>query len=487
MAISSKIKKGDFTADQQLAYKEFDKWIKGKSRCKHPVYILKGYAGSGKTFLSVEFLKLVEKENLCWTVAAPTHKALNVLLGYLKKAKLKSTWYPSTIHRLLRLKIKRDREVEVFESTDKTTSSLEKLDLVLIDEASMISSNLLKIILKCSELNKTKLIFVGDPGQLPPVGEENSPVFFIKESLRLELFEVVRHQGAVLRLANSFRDGKLPCQSPPYLPLFEKKKEIVGFIEKQKWLEEAKISLNLSSLNNNPDEARILCYTNRTLEKLVPHARRAIHGDMADQLPVLPGEVLITRNVVMASAVKGDVNQTEEPGVILGSNREIIVNDITPENFNISKLDVSFDNNFEFPLIQTQIISVSFGEAEIELRMLPQSGSKSRYLLETILNSLKAKANCTKTNEAKRIWRNYFLIKDSFASLGPASVLTIHRSQGSTFDNVFITPDVFLPKDKVLRKKLIYVAVSRARQRVLLVGKPAEVYIQERWENELRN
>ena len=37
-------------------------------------------------------------------------------------------------------------------------------------------------------------------------------------------------------------------------------------------------------MQDNPDAARILCYTNRSLDRLVPHARRAIHGEMADQM-----------------------------------------------------------------------------------------------------------------------------------------------------------------------------------------------------------
>ena len=64
----------------------------------------------------------------------------------------------------------------------------------------------------------------------------------------------------------------------------------------------------------------------------------------------------------------------------------------------------------------------------------------------------------------------FFFIRDSFASLGPASVLTIHRSQGSTFGEVFITSDVFWPKDIEFRKRLLYVAVSRASKGVWIVG-----------------
>jgi exodeoxyribonuclease-5 len=49
-------------------------------------------------------------------------------------------------------------------------------------------------------------------------------------------------------------------------------------------------------------------------------------------------------------------------------------------------------------------------------------------------------------------------------------VLTVHRSQGSTFAEVFIDSDVFWPQDGELRRQLVYVAVSRASAAVSLVA-----------------
>ena len=52
-------------------------------------------------------------------------------------------------------------------------------------------------------------------------------------------------------------------------------------------------------------------------------------------------------------------------------------------------------------------------------------------------------------------------------------MLTVHRSQGSTFGEVFVAEDVFWPSDAVLRRQLVYVAVSRASQAVTLqAGSP---------------
>ena len=46
--------------------------------------MLRGYAGTGKTFLSARLLEHVERSGLCWTVVAPTHKAVGVLRRQLE-------------------------------------------------------------------------------------------------------------------------------------------------------------------------------------------------------------------------------------------------------------------------------------------------------------------------------------------------------------------------------------------------------------------
>ena len=83
--------------------------------------------------------------------------------------------------------------------------------------------------------------------------------------------------------------------------------------------------------------------------------------------------------------------------------------------------------------------------------------------------------------EGRALWRRFFLVRDAFASLGPAAVLTVHRSQGSTFAEVFIDSDVFWPQDAVLRRQLVYVAVSRASAAVSLVSGSGGAELQDLW------
>ena len=449
------------TADQQAAAAAFADWLAAPA--DGTPFVLSGYAGTGKTFLSMRFLAQVEATGLCWTVVAPTHKAVGVLRSYLAGAGLSPTWFPSTIHRLLRLKLKRQRDIERCEETEQTAVALEHLGLVLIDEASMVDSTLLEISLRCAHPFRTRLVFVGDPAQLPPVGEPVSPVFSLGRASRAELRQVVRHQGPVLRLASGLRQGDLPCRKPPPLPPIRTATGQVALLERGAWLQAAQAALRRSAETDNPDLARILCYTNRSLEQLVPIARRALHGEMADQLPVLPGEVLITRAAVMAPACREGEDAAEEPDMLLGSNRELVVRDVIPERCDLADFGVP-----DAPVIDTLTARVEAGDSQLSLRLLPPLGSAARIALEAVLARLRQQAKDAGRQDGKGLWRRFFLVRDAFASLGPAAVLTVHRSQGSTFAEVFVDGDVFWPSDTVLRRQLVYVAVSRASQAVTL-------------------
>ena len=470
------------TADQQAAAAAFETWLEGGVSGRP--FVLSGYAGTGKTFLSMRFLAAAEATGLCWTVVAPTHKAVGVLKSHLAQAGLSPTWYPSTIHRLLRLKLKRQGDLERCEETEQTAGALEHLGLVLIDEASMVDSTLLEISLRCAHPFGTRLVFVGDPAQLPPVGEALSPVFAMGRCHQAELQEVVRHQGPVLRLASGLRGGQLPCRRPPPLAPIRTAEGQVACLERQEWLDAAQAALRRSVELDNPDHARILCYTNRTLEQLVPMARRALHGEMADQLPVLPGEVLISRTAVMAPACREGEEGGEEPDMVLGSNREVVVRDVTPERCNLADFGLTPTDLADpgaAPVIDTLSAAVEAGESRLSLRLLPPIGSPGRTALEAVLARLRQQARGAGKPEARALWRRFFLVRDAFASLGPAAVLTVHRSQGSTFGEVFIDADVFWPKDDVLRQQLVYVAVSRASQAVTLMAGPGSRPEQELW------
>jgi exodeoxyribonuclease-5 len=197
---------------------------------------------------------------------------------------------------------------------------------------------------------------------------------------------------------------------------------------------------------------------------------------MADQMPVLPGEVLISRTAVMAPACREGAEAAEEPDMVLGSNRELVVRDVAPERCDLAEFGVP-----DAPVIDTLSAAVEAGETQLALRLLPPIGSAARHSLDAVLQRLRQQAREAGKRDGRVLWRRFFLVRDAFASLGPAAVLTVHRSQGSTFAEVFIDADVFWPSDPVLRRQLVYVAVSRASEAVSLVAAGAGLAERQLW------
>ncbi len=177
---------------------------------------LHGYAGSGKTTTVVEFVSymLMNKYMKRISFTAPTNKAVNVIKGKFKihlkriseklfEKKLEDTFNFEdelelleqrgicikflTIHKLLMFQS--DYSVTgdmIFIRDGKSGTMIPGFELVIIDECSMISMDMVDNIFEevreiMNPRNKTKkipkIIFSGDPAQLPPVNESESSIF----------------------------------------------------------------------------------------------------------------------------------------------------------------------------------------------------------------------------------------------------------------------------------------------------------------------
>jgi exodeoxyribonuclease-5 len=159
----------------------------------------------------------------------------------------------------------------------------------------------------------------------------------------------------------------------------------------------------------------------------------------------------------------------------------VVVRDVTPERCDLASFGVAVEAGLAPPLIETLSASVDTGEATLTLRLLPPIGSAARQQLDQVLQRLRGQAREASRQEGRGLWRRFFLLRDAFASLGPAAVLSVHRSQGSSFGEVFVDADVFWPSDPELRRQLVYVAVSRARQGVTLMAEGNNPEEQRRW------
>ncbi len=164
---------------------------------KHPVSILTGAPGVGKTYCLKYILKWAKSENLSIIQASPTGKAA--------KQMQKSTDFPaSTIHKMLE---------PIFENNKFIFTKNEKnplrQDLIVLDETSMITNSLMASVVKAIKSN-SKLLMVGDHHQIQSVGAGSVLRDLIESNVVpfTELTEIQRNSGDIVKACHQIKDGK---------------------------------------------------------------------------------------------------------------------------------------------------------------------------------------------------------------------------------------------------------------------------------------
>ena len=133
-------------------------------------FTLAGYAGTGKSTI---VKKILDDYHWGVVVSAPTHKAKKVVMNTTGED-------GQTLHALCGLRP--DVNLDEFNPNSPifnpiAVPRITDYNFVIIDEASMINKELFELIKKLTEGSRTKVLFMGDPAQIPPVGEKESVVF----------------------------------------------------------------------------------------------------------------------------------------------------------------------------------------------------------------------------------------------------------------------------------------------------------------------
>lgn len=433
----------NLTTDQQKTLESISYFLDGDK----DVFILQGYAGSGKTTLLkglVEYLGETEKQ---YQLMAPTGRAAKVI-------NQKTGFEATTIHK----GIYSFDELQEIETTDdennpsflycyKIRNNPDVHNSVLIvDEASMVSDtlsqgeffrfgsgHLLKDLIVYSRIQhsgaNTKIIFIGDPAQLPPVDMNFSPAldklyFEKKYHLNVETSEMkeVKRQDAnngILKAATKIRQ----CLTSGFFNDFDLR-------ENDKDIFNPPYSNFLEAYKSTKGQKIIITYKNKTALDLNEEIRRDKFGS---DLPVQKGDIVI----------------------IGGNNYRLGIMNGEFAVVSHAKADI-VERTMPFKLKGGKPISVSLKWRWIEL-LLPdekgQSKTVSGYMLENYLygdNYLKAEEQRalyidfktrypklkTKTEEfkdaiSKDAFFNCILLKYGYA-------VTCHKAQGGEWDTSFV-------------------------------------------------
>lgn len=201
------------TEEQENAVKSFEDFLLSPS--EDAVFLMKGYAGTGKTSLTAALVRTLDQLQWKTVLLAPTGRAAKVFSGY--------AGHPAyTIHK----KIYRQKVFSNETDNFMSNQNLHRNTLFIVDEASMIANEGLSgghfgsgrllddLIHYVYNGMGCRLMLVGDTAQLPPIGEEESPALSVSmlqgyglEVTECMLTEVVRQgvESGILWNATALR------------------------------------------------------------------------------------------------------------------------------------------------------------------------------------------------------------------------------------------------------------------------------------------
>ena len=397
---------------------------------KKKTFLLEGGAGTGKTYTAQALLDSV-KGRVLYT--APTNKATRVLRMTLSREDFKPEC--RTIYSALGLSMKENGEVKELTAPEDPVD-LSAYKLIVLDEGSMVNSQVNTYIKRAQEAYGFKLLVMADFAQLPPVGEPFSPLRAVEDKAALTTPR--RFENQILRQATALREAV----DKPFMRLsLESDNDDTGgvFRSGEGAYEETLRRLAREGDFSRPDCAKAIAWRNITVDRYNSLIRREIFGSEASAL-WLPGDRLSTLGPCMDLDGK-KIADTDDEGLV-----ERVDVEYHPEfgNYKTFRITVTTDDN-----------------RLIVLRPLhPESAAEHARELENLVQQ--AKSN-------KRLWRKFWDLKEAFHTVRHGYATTAHRSQGSTYETSFVDwRDILVNRNLIEARRCLYVAFTRAKYRVYL-------------------
>lgn len=448
--------------DQQQ--NSIDAMLKFIEEKQNNFFCLIGPAGTGKTTTIQHLIhRLPSNTRICFT--APTNKAVRVLRKMAFKMELSVDCL--TIYSLLGLKVTMQKDKEVIKGGGK--SSLDKFDIVVIDEMSMINVELLGYIHRAVNMaESTQIIFMGDACQLPPVGESMSAAFAINNQATLTKVMRQRTENPILGLCTDIRQAieKGDCRVPGIQAMTNTEGTIGVHVMSGKlfssWMPSAFSNENFDS---NYDRFRVIAWRNKIVDAYNKQIQSLRYPGLT--MPFAVGEPVVFSSPLHRLSMTHDYSFDDHimagwDDVLCSTESEGVVESIVEvEPFIFGPF--SSEYNFRpFTLSRYLVTCAMIENVEPQLSFTITGDKEGlKDLLNFVAKSIQDGNGLT--------WFQFWLLNKYFADLRPAYAMTAHKSQGSTFDNVFVDVQDIMGNpntDEALR--CLYVAVSRASQNVVL-------------------
>ena len=414
----------NYTDDQKNAANVFLAFIADPDE---KFMVLQGDAGTGKTTGMQHFLEALEaKRKLLKTVAgkddinkwdvqllATTNQATNVLTSLSKTI-------ATTVHSHFGLAPRYDYtngEVSFVPSRNTVDRFQE---LIIIDESSFLDDYVLGIVDKFTP--GCKIVLVGDYWQLAPVNSKSCAMQRVKTKYKAVLSQIVRHGGDIASAGKHYRDLIPTSLFTPYtfnstaLELCEGT-EFRGHIDRI-----------FENPDYKPEHGRVLAWTNDRVNQFNTLIRQIRNMDPLIQ----EGELVLTNKPILSR--KKTTFAATDTFVRMGAAREEV-------REGVKGREVRFN-------------ATGAGEA---VGFLPNNQLDAKMLMKKL--------------KMKKQWKDYYRIKESWLDLRSPFASTVHKSQGSSFNEVCMDLyDIGKCNSHSDVARMMYVGITRAAHKVNAYG-----------------
>ncbi|MEZ5018094.1 MAG: ATP-dependent RecD-like DNA helicase [Flavipsychrobacter sp.] len=454
--------------EQKAAFDALKKFI------KHPTantFVINGYAGTGKTFLMQYFAKWLKEKNHKFKMLASTGRAATVLKG-------KTGFETKTVHGELYQfsKVNGNDEnisTDTIEQSGQMTLQFslrppdEVKHIYIVDEASMLSSNFTDsssfanfgsgVLLEdfFNATGNNKIIFVGDPCQLPPVGQSYSPALdtnWLEEqnraalSITLHKIERTNSDNDILKLAHAVRDLSLQESWEKYIKLPAKNHSDITLYATQQDLFDSYLERYRSVGSSG---ALAVARSNKTVQQINKAVRKELYSE--DNMPLQVGDILlVTQNNYAQPLTNGDFVTVISLGELrqqagLNFQNIRIKTALSEKEYDILlSLDILYSQSSNYTHEQMKMLMIDFNQRMSAKGYSPNSIEYRKGMMEdSYLNCLRA-------------------------TYGYA--VTCHKSQGGEWDDVFLFLEQGMygmpPKEL---SRWWYTAITRAKESLHII------------------
>ena len=461
--------------DQKSAFNSLVDFIKDLN--DDSIYVLKGWAGTGKTYtisLLVRYVLEVIQPTRLWYkvgVTGPTNKSVRVIR---KATGISSSRVQfQTVHKILGLseKITSDGQ-QIFVNSGDYKPQIRMLKLLIVDEVSMLNDDLFEELLKYRD--KTKIIFMGDPAQIPPVGRQDC-IPFRDELLAgyriktLDLKQIMRQKEGNPIIVSSVKIRKNITSSNSGISTSNKLNQIgegIEFVNLNSTESRSSFRTILEKyyktdkFNSDSEYCKMIGWRNKTVSSMNDLVRKVIYGEEALSSKILIGEKLIANSPIM-----------EKDTILFNTNDEFSVVSFETDSVDLRFKISDHPDDDPYPItLKYYDTKVSYLDEEDEIchKIIQILHEDSENDFKKLANILRVRAINKKGKD--KSWLVYYNFLRRYADVNFAYAISAHKSQGSTYDTVFLLEDdIDMNYNIIERNRIKYTSYTRSSRKLYVI------------------